>query len=138
MQTLHFAASVQHQISLLVSGNPLTAFDRYFAQNGVMFANGTIFASSAAEARAKQKPFFDSACEIHGCISDLAFDLRKQLCAFRNRTLFVSSDSVSHQIDGLCWQYWQDGKIAIERYYDGDFMREQIERGILTKPALLL
>ena len=137
MQTLHFAASVQHQIRLLTSGDPLAALGAHFANDGKMYANNILFASGFKEAHAKQEPFVTAAHEIIGNITDLALDLRAQLCVFRNKTRFATDDDVWHQIDGLCWQQWRNGKIAIERYYDGDLMQMHLNQGLLANPALL-
>lgn len=129
-----FQASVDGQIVLLNDGQPLEAFDRYFAADGVMYANGEIFARNAAEGRRKQEPYIASAASITGNIVDLVVSEENQICAFRNRSSFVTSGGKTHQIDGLCWQRWLDGKIVEERYFDGDEMQKMLNVGILTSP----
>lgn len=131
-----FRTSVDGQIALLNDGQPLEAFDRYFASDGVMFANGRIFAENATEGRRKQEPYVESAASITGKIVDLVVSEEKEICAFRNRSSFVTSGGKKHQIDGLCWQRWHIGKIVEERYYDGDEMQKMLNLGILTSPEI--
>lgn len=138
MRTDQFRAQVEGQITLLNDGKPLEAFDQYFARDGVMYANGEIFASDAAQARKKQEPFIASAEKIEGKIVDLVVSGEKAICAFRNRTSFVKSDGRNFQIDGVCWQRWHGGKIVEERYYDGEAMAQMLRRGILTSPENLV
>lgn len=125
---------VEEQIALLNDSKPLAAFDRYFATDGVMHANGKIFAHNAAEGRRKQEPYINSAETIIGNIVDLVVSEENGICAFRNRTSFVAAGGKKHQIDGVCWQRWLDGKIVEERYFDGDEMRKMLRLGILTSP----
>lgn len=124
------------QIALLRAGKPLEAFDTFFDANGVMYANDIVFATGAAQAREKQLPFISSAVSIQGAITDLVISESLGQCVFRNKTTFVTKDSQTHQIDGLCWQFWQRGKVIEERYYDGDAMRARISEGILTNAEL--
>lgn len=123
---------IHAQIALLREGRPLEAFDTYFDESGVMYANDVVFAIGAAQGRQKQLPFFTSAVSIKGVITDVVVSENKGQCAFRNKTVFVTKDDRSHQIDGLCWQSWGHGKIVEERYYDGDSMWTRIREGILT------
>ena len=134
MATEQFRKHVEGQVALLNEGKPLEAFDKYFAKNGVMYANSTVFASGAAEARRKQEPFIASAEKIVGNIVDLVVAEDQAICAFRNRTSFVTSDGKTFQIDGVCWQRWLGGKVIEERYYDGDHMQKVLKFGILTSP----
>ncbi len=129
-----FRMSVDGQIALLNDGQPLEAFDRYFAADGVMYANGKIFARNAAEGRKKQEPYIATATSITGHIVDLVVSEEKEICAFRNRSSFENSDGKKHQIDGICWQRWLDGKIMEERYFDGGEMQKMLNIGILTSP----
>ncbi|WP_160116626.1 hypothetical protein [Pseudovibrio ascidiaceicola] len=39
------------------------------------------------------------------------------------------------QIDGLCWQRWDDGKVVEERYYDGAMMNVLLKDGLLQDLA---
>lgn len=119
---------------MLRSGQPLEAFDRFFATDGIMYANDEIFASGAKEGRRKQETYILSAKSISGLIVDLCISDTHEICVFRNRTSFATADDLLHQIDGLCWQKWRGGKIAEERYYDGDRMKKLISDGILQKP----
>lgn len=131
------ATNMQFQIDLLVSGKPLAAFDKFFGRHGLMFANDTLFASGAQEARAKQEPFINSATSIEGKIVDFIIDDEKSLCAFRNLTSFTNKEGAAHQINGLVWQQWKNGTIEEERYYDGKLMKQRIAEGILKAPSLL-
>ena len=133
----NFERCVLKQIEFLNAGQPLEAFDAYFSHDGVMFANDVVFASSADEARKKQEPFISAADSISGLITDLKTHLHSETCVFRNKTSFTSHDGQTHQIDGLCWQQWAQGKIAEERYYDGDAMLAIILTGVLLKPEQL-
>jgi hypothetical protein len=126
--------NVEEQIALLNGGKPLEAFDQFFATDGVMYANGEVFARGAVAGRKKQEPYIASAEEIVGNIVDLVVSEGKGVCAFRNRTFFTTTDGEKHQIDGVCWQRWLDGKIVEERYFDGDEMRRMLHAGILTSP----
>jgi hypothetical protein len=126
--------NVDEQIALLNDGKPLEAFDKYFAAEGVMFANGEIFATNAAEGRSKQEPFITSATSICGKIVDLIVLEEKGVCVFRNRSSFVDSGGKKHQIDGVCWQRWLEGKIVEERYFYGGEMQKMLSMGILTSP----
>lgn len=137
MQQASFEKNVKHQIELLSEGKPLEAFDRYFDVSGAMFANGETFASSAQEGRRKQEPYINAAVSIDGKITDLKILPTKQLCVFRNQSSFVTKDGQTHQIDGLCWQHWQDDKIVQEQYFDGEQMNNHIANGILDEPELL-
>ncbi len=127
---------INAQIALLRAGKPLEAFDTFFDANGVMYANDVVFATGAAQARQKQVPFFSSAVSIEGAITDLVISESLGQCAFRNKTTFVTKDSRAHQIDGLCWQLWQQGKVIEERYYDGDAMRARISAGVLANAEI--
>lgn len=129
-----FRMHVDAQVALLNDGKPLEAFDRYFAIDGIMYANDEVFARNAAEGRRKQEPYINSAETITGNIVDLVVSEEKGICAFRNRTSFVTKGGKTHQIDGVCWQRWLDGKIAEERYFDGDEMQKMLRMGILTSP----
>jgi hypothetical protein len=129
-----FVNAVEEQVALLNEGKPLLAFDRFFAAEGVMHANGIVFAKSAIEGRKKQEPYINSATSIYGSIVDLVVSEENEICAFRNQTSFDSSDGEKHQIDGICWQRWQNGKIVEERYFDGDEMHKKLSSGILRSP----
>ena len=133
-----FRKNVEGQIALLKDGKPLEAFDRFFAADGVMFANGEVFAHGAAEGRKKQEPYINAAETVTGNIVDLIVSEETEVCAFRNRTSFVTSCGKKHQIDGVCWQFWRDGMIAEERYFDGESMQQMLHRGILTSPERLI
>lgn len=61
----------------------------------------------------------------------------QEICAFRNKTIFITSDGVLHKIDGLCWQKWQNGRIIEERYFDGEHMQAVLSDGILQKPDMI-
>lgn len=128
---------VNDQVSLLINGKPLDAFDRYFGTTVRMFANDAHFASSAAEGRRKQEPYIAAAVTITGSITDLKMIEEQNICVFRNRSRFVTSDDTEHQIDGLCWQKWEDGYVAEERYYDGALMQKLILDGVLENPAIM-
>lgn len=132
-----FVEDVEAQIALLNEGKPLEAFDQFFSANGVMYANGVIFAENAVEGRQKQEPYINSATSIFGNVVDLVVSEENEICAFRNRTSFVASDEETHQIDGVCWQRWQGGKIVEERYFDDNEMRRMLNNGILRSPEKL-
>lgn len=134
MNAKSFAQAVHGQIELLRSGKPLDSIDQYFAEDGVMYANGELFAEGAAAARKKQEPFISSAREIVGKIVDVKLNETAEICVFRNRSSFKDADGKVHQIDGLCWQKWTDGKIAEEQYFQGDMMNEMISSGLLESP----
>lgn len=134
MVNKRFASDVKAQITLLNEGKPLEAFDQFFAPEGVMFANGAVFANDAAEGRRKQEPFMSAATSIFGNTEDLVLSDDSEICAFRNRTAFIVSGGKRHQIDGLCWQRWQNGKIVEERYFDGDEMQKMLSMGVLISP----
>lgn len=133
-----FRLNVEGQIRLLNAGKPLEAFDRYFAADGVMYANGEVFARGAVEGRKKQEPYISAAETVVGNIVKLVLSEEKELCAFRNLTSFVTSSGKKHQIDGVCWQLWRDGMISEERYFDGAMMEQMLRRGILTSPEKLV
>lgn len=137
MPQLTFTQSVHAQVALLVDGNPLEAFDQFFAPDGVMYANGERFARSAAEGRRKQEPYILAAKSIVGLIDDLVLIKEHEICAFRNKSSFITNDNVAHTIDGLCWQKWQNGRIIEERYFDGVRMQAVISDGILQKPDVI-
>lgn len=134
MTKLSFTESVHSQVALLVEGRPLDAFDRFFASDGVMYANGDLFAGSALEGRRKQEPYILAAKSFQGVIDDLIIMEDQKICAFRNKTSFITSDDVQHKIDGLCWQKWLNGRIIEERYFDGEHMQSVILAGVLRKP----
>lgn len=129
-----FKKDIEEQIALLNEGKPLEAFDQFFAAEGVMYANGDVFANDAIEGRRKQEQYINSATSILGKIVDLVVSEKTEICAFRNRTSFVVSGGKKHQIDGICWQRWQNGKIVEERYFDGNEMQTMLEIGILSSP----
>lgn len=133
-----FENQVQRQIALLNEGKPLEAFDRFFDVAGVMYANGKLFAASAQEGRQKQEPYISAAASIDGNITDIKILASKEVCVFRNQSSFVTGGGVKHQIDGLCWQHWQNGKIVEEQYFDGEHMNNHIANGVLDQPELLL
>lgn len=129
-----FNKCVLAQISLLLDGHPMEAFDRYFSTSGRMYANGVIFADSAIEGRRKQEPFINSAVTIQGKITDLNMLEPMQICVFRNQSSFITADGIRHQINGLCWQKWCNGKITEEHYFDGENMQTLLSKGILINP----
>lgn len=135
--TASFRACVTRQIELLNAGQPLEAFDQFFAADGIMYANDQVFARSAEEGHRKQERYVLAAKLINGLIVDLKLSEANEICVFRNKTSFVTADDVSHQIDGLCWQRWHDGRIVEERYYDGELMQQLLADGILSKPEML-
>jgi len=133
-----FSKVVQAQIELLQGGDPLGAIDIYYADNVQIFANSALFAENLNDCREKQAPFIDSAASIEGKIEDLYIDENAQICVFRNLTTFSTSDGQRHQIDGICWQRWKDGKIIVENYFDGEQMKIHIDNGIMNNPASLI
>ncbi|WIY24489.1 hypothetical protein [Parasedimentitalea psychrophila] len=132
-----FEDRVLAQVELLGAGLPLEAFDVCFSASGLMFANDVLFASSAEEGRKKQEPFISAATSIHGLITDLRIHVASETCVFRNKSSFGTGVGATHQIDGLCWQKWIDGRISEERYYDGRLMCKMIADGILSAPEEL-
>lgn len=134
---MDFRAAVDDQVSLLEAGAPLDAFDRYFADDGVMLDNDVVFGSGKAECRAKQEPFISAAKAIDGRIVRCTVDDALQICVFHNQSTFVTKDDERVQIDGLHWQRWAGGKIVEERYYRGELMRKRILAGILERPGAL-
>lgn len=130
--------AVEAQVALLIDGKPLDAFDAYFGGGVQMFANDVLFAAGAAEGRRKQEPFIAAAVAIEGAVTDVTVAEAENLCVFRNRSRFTTADGAEHQINGLCWQRWQDGQVIEERYYDGDLMEQLITDGVLENPAILL
>lgn len=135
---MDFENHVNQQIVLLNEGKPLEAFDQFFDMSGVMYANGEVFASSAQEGRQKQEPYIRAAASIDGNITDVKILTSKEICVFRNQSSFVTDDGTKHQIDGLCWQHWRNGKITEEQYFDGERMNNHIANGVLDQPELLL
>lgn len=133
-----FEAAVHLQVALLNAGNPLEAFDAHFAADGMMYSNGVVFAKGAQEAREKQVPFIRGAAAISGLITDLKTHAPTQTCVFRNKSCFRTHGGQDRQIDGLCWQLWQEGRIVEERYYDGDAMLNIISKGVLLNPEMLV
>ena len=138
MENSVFAECVNLQIELLRAGKPLEAFDQFFAAEGMMYANDAVFADGAAEGRRKQEPFIRSAATVDGAITELKVIEELQICVFRNKTSFCTSEGIPHQIDGVVWQQWSDGKITEERYYDGRHMRLLITQGVLKHPEMMV
>ncbi|KZL16624.1 hypothetical protein [Pseudovibrio sp. Ad26] len=135
MESNSFVAAKNEQIELLRDGKPLEAFDAFFASSVQMYANDVLFADGAAEGRAKQEPFISAAQSIIGKIEDVVIDETRGLCAFRNLSQFVDGAGVAQQIDGLCWQRWDAGKVVEERYYDGEVMNALLKDGLLQDLA---
>lgn len=135
---MDFENHVNQQITLLNEGKPLEAFDQFFDTAGVMYSNGEVFASSAHEGRQKQERYINAAASIDGNITDIKILASKEICVFRNQSSFVTDDGAKHQINGLCWQHWQNGKIKEEQYFDGERMNNHIANGVLDQPELLL
>ena len=133
-----FEDCVASQIDLLNDGKPLAAFDAFFDPAGLMFANDTLFATGHEEGRRKQEPYISPAVSITGLVTDLKILAAQRICVFRNKSSFATADGEVHQIDGLCWQKWQEGQIVEERYFDGTRMEKLIADGILDDPTLLL
>jgi hypothetical protein len=125
-----FVASLTHQIELLNDGDPLGAFDRYFADDGVMYDNDQVFGVGKVECRGKQEPFISAAACINGNITSCSLDADQGVCAFRNQSAFVDGDGKERKIDGLHLQRWEDGRIIEERYYRGDLMTQKISDGL--------
>jgi hypothetical protein len=126
-----FTSALKDQLELLNGGDPLEAFDRYFADVGVMYDNDQLFGVGKVECRSKQEPFISAATSIVGNITRCSFDEEQELCAFRNESTFVDAAGGSSKIDGLHVQRWKNGAIIEERYYRGDVMAERIAAGIL-------
>jgi len=129
-----FETLVLAQVELLDAGLPLDAFDACFSVKGVMFANDVLFATGAQEGRRKQEPYISAATSIRGMITDLKIHAATEVCVFRNKSSFATADGATHQINGLCWQKWINGKISEEWYYDGILMDKLIAGGILSTP----
>ena len=130
--------AVAAQTALLIDEKPLDAFDAYFGTSVQMFANDVLFAAGAEEGRRKQEPFIAATVAVTGAVTDIKVMEDENMCVFRNKSRFTTADGAEHQIDGLCWQRWQDGRVVEERYYDGDLMRQLIVDGLLENPAILL
>ena len=128
---------VDLQVSMLRSGKPLEAFDKFYGEAVQMYANNTLFASGFTDGRSKQEPYITSARDIQGCITDVTVFREAELCVFRNRSRFVTDEGNSRKIDGLCCQKWHGNKIVEERYYDGQCMTKWIDQGILTNSDVL-
>jgi len=137
MTDTSFPDAVEAQFDLLQNGEPLEALDQFFAAEGRMYSNDQLFAHGIRQAREKQERYILAAQSISGQIEDLRLLTDKQVCMFRNRTSFTSSDGNTHQIDGLCWQQWEDSKIVVERYFDGALMKAHISAGVLDDPSCL-
>ena len=134
---MSFQKRFHEQVALLNAGEPLQAFDVFYADNVVMYDNDVMFAADKAEGRAKQLPFFQSAKSIDGCIEDAATSQENDGAAngvgvFRNRSRFVAKDDNEMQIDGLVWQKWANDEIIEERYYRDASMAQKIKNGILV------
>ena len=134
---LSFLNRFHEQVALLNAGEPLQAFDAFYASAVVMYDNDVMFAADKAEGRAKQLPFFQSAKSIVGWIEDAATNQEDARAAsgvgvFRNRSRFVTKDGKQMQIDGLVWQKWANHEIVEERYYRDDLMAQKIKNGILA------
>lgn len=130
--------SVAAQIQLLNQGKPLEAFDTFFDKDVMMYSNGTLFASGAAEGRARQEPFITAATNIDGQILDLTVNIEQDLCVFRNHSTFIDSTGKPHQINGLSWQRWKNGFVIEERYFDGQQMQSLLDQNVLANPSILL
>ena len=130
--------AVAAQVALLRAGDPLEAFDVFFDTAVLMYSNDALFASGAAEGRRKQEPYIRAATAITGRISDVIILEEKNVCVFRNKTIFTDASGTDHRIDGLSWQRWKEGYIVEERYYDGAHMQQLLGQGILANPAMLL
>lgn len=123
---------------MLEEGRILEALDQFFADYGVMYANGAVFGEGLAECRKKQEPFIASAVKITGVINGLKIDTHSEFCVFRNQTTYEDAKGQAHQIDGLHVQMWAQGKIASEWFYSGEPMQGMIARGLLDDPAHIL
>ncbi len=133
-----FRNMVLSQIELLMNGQVLEALDTYFAEYGNMYSNGELFGEGIAECRSKQEPFFASAKNITGSITELVIDEKSEFCAFKNNTSFDNEEGERQHIDGLHVQMWAGGSIASEWYFTGDLMHEIMESGVLSNPAHIL
>ena len=96
--------AVTAQVELLEAGKPLEASGAFHDEIVLMYANDVLFASGAAEGRAKQEPFIASAKSISGRITDIKVVDKQGICAFRNLSTFTDSEGTDHQIDGLSRQ----------------------------------
>ncbi len=130
--------AVTDLISLVNGGQPLEAFDRYFADEGVMLENDKPFGKGKAECRAKQEPILARAGKITNKVTRCSLDVENAICVFRNQTTFVNSMGEKIEIDGVYWQQWSDGKIVEEHYYSGEAMAEKIAEGILDLGTIAL
>jgi len=133
-----FNDAVELQAAMLRAGQVLEALDMFFADYGVMYTNGAVFAEGLQACRDKQAPFVSSAKNINGEITDLFIDAESEFCAFRNNTTYDDEAGSHHRIEGLHVQMWADGKIASEWFYSGEPMRGMIARGLLKDPAHIL
>jgi len=133
-----FNDAVELQAAMLRAGQVLEALDMFFADYGVMYTNGAVFAEGLQACRDKQAPFVSSAKNINGEITDLFIDAESEFCAFRNNTTYDDEAGSHHRIEGLHVQMWADGKIASEWFYSGEPMRGMIARGLLKDPAHVL
>ncbi len=129
--------AVTAQVELLEVGKPLEAFDAFYDEIVLMYANDVLFASGAAEGRAKQEPFIAAAESISGRITDIKVVDKQGIFVFRNLSTFTDSEGTDHQIDGLSWQKWEGGLVVEERYYDNAHMVQLIAEGILNNPEIM-
>lgn len=137
LEQISLQEAIPVQTELLVAGKPLEAFDRFADVAILMYANDAPFASGATEGRAKQEPYINAAVSIRGRIEDVKILADQEICVFRNLSAFTDTDGRAHQINGLCWQRWSNGRVVEERYYDGPQMEKLIDEGVLDNPALL-
>lgn len=135
---MSFEETVVAQIRMLEEGQILEALDQFFADYGVMYANGAVFGEGLEQCRSKQQPFVAGASEIKGTITNLKIDPHSEFCVFRNKTTYEDAKRTMHQIDGLHVQMWAQGKIATEWFYSGEPMQGMISRGLLDDPAHIL
>lgn len=128
-----FRDCVLAQVDLLTSGQPLDAFDQFYADDVTVYVNNVLIATGTKEARAKQAKSMQSASDIQGQITDLTIAEDTEMCVFRNRTSFAKGKGRT-QIDGLCWQKWRNNKVIQEQYFDGTLMERLIAGGLLKQP----
>jgi len=116
---------VEKQVAMLNEGTVLVALNLFYADNCKMYHNDTLFSSTKEESYDKQEPFVKPCTAIRGNISKHV--VKDNISILHNESSFTHPKYGDNQINGIHVQYWENGKITEEKYYQDEMLEEKIK-----------
>lgn len=135
---MQFEEAVFTYIKLLEEGRQLDALAQFFADYGVIYANGVVVGEGREACIESLKPQLSTIKNLRATISNLKIDTQSEFCAFQSLSNYVDASGAPRENESLHVQMWAQGKIASEWHYMDEPMQGMISRGLLDDPAHIL